>query len=248
MNQERHAQILRLLQEHQTMSNDQLARAVFASLPTIRRDLTALERRGLVRRTRGGAALMEMSQQLEVPLSLRQKEQTQQKMQIARQALALVERGTTLFLDSSTTVYQLARILPTDMDLTVITNSIRVGALMTQKKIRTYILGGLLNDGFYSTGGTYAVEMAKQLRVDVMFFSANALTYEGEIMDFSENEARLRQEIIARSERTYFLCDSSKLGKTSLHHLCRREDVTAILCDLPLEEPAGRCPAPAKEP
>ena len=128
--------------------------------------------------------------------------QTQQKMQIARQALALVERGTTLFLDSSTTVYQLARILPTDMDLTVITNSIRVGALMTQKKIRTYILGGLLNDGFYSTGGTYAVEMAKQLRVDVMFFSANALTYEGEIMDFSENEARLRQEIIARSERT----------------------------------------------
>lgn len=231
MLEERQAQIMRLLQEHQTMTNEQLAKAVYASLPTIRRDLTALERRGLVRRTRGGAALMGLTQQLEVPLSLRQKEQTQQKMQIARKALGLVERGATLFLDASTTVYQLARILPTDMDLTVITNSIRVGALLSQRNIRTYILGGLLNESFYSTGGAYAIEMVKNLRVDAMFFSANALTDEGEIMDFSESEAHLRQEIIARSNRVYFLCDSSKVGKTSLHHLCWLSDVTAHLAN-----------------
>lgn len=231
MNQQRQAQILQLLEKHDFLTTQQIAGAVYASLPTVRRDLAALEQKGLILRARGGASLKELGQQLEIPLSLRQREQTRQKSQIAQRALALIERGSTLFLDASTTVYQLARLLPTDADLTVLTNSIRVGALLSQRKIRTYMLGGLLNERFFSTGGSYALDMAARIRADMMFFSANALTHDGEIMDFSESEARLRQEIIARSAKTYFLCDSSKIGKTSLHHLCWAHEITNIICN-----------------
>lgn len=227
---ERHAQILELLQKHQTMSCAQLAKAVYASLPTIRRDLSALESRGLIRRTRGGAALMELSQQLEIPVSLRQREQTRQKIQIAHEALKRIPRGATLFLDPSTTVYQLARILPADQELTAITNSLRTAALLCQRHVRTYMIGGALN-GSLSALGAYAHDMVRNLRADIMFFSASALTHDGEIMDFSESEAHLRQQMFARADKKYFLCDSSKIGKTSLHHLCYISEVDEILAE-----------------
>lgn len=236
MLQERQNQILQLLQQHQFMTTKQLARAVYASLPTIRRDLDALEGRGLVRRTHGGAALMELSQRLEVPLSLRQGERTREKLTIARQALKLIPRGSTLFLDSSSTAYQLARLLPKDQELTVLTNGLKAAALLCQRHIRTYIIGGLINEDFFSTGGGYAAEMVDNLRASLMFFSANALTADGEVMDFSERETKLRQAMFERSARKYFLCDSSKIGQTSLHHLCWIHQLDGVLCEAPLPE------------
>lgn len=236
MIQERQTQILQLLQKHSYLSTEQLAQTVFASMPTIRRDLKALEQRGLIRRTRGGASPAEVGQQLEIPLSLRQRERIREKAQIAREALKLIHRGSTLFLDSSTTVYQLARLLPADWELTVVTNSIRAGLLLSQRKIRTYLIGGILNESFFSTGGGYAQDMALCFHADIMFFSANALSMAGEITDFSENEARLRQQMFTRSDRRCFLCDSGKIGKSSLHHLCWAWEVDDILCDTPLPE------------
>lgn len=237
---ERQAQILRLLQQRPSMTTRQLAAAVYASLPTVRRDLNALESRGLIRRVHGGAALMEPSQRLEIPLLLRQGERTREKTQIARQALALIPAGSTLFLDASSTAWQLARLLPRDQELTVITNSLKAAALLCQRHIRAYIVGGLLNEDFLASGGGYAEEMVRGLRVGLMFFSANALTADGEVMDFSESETKLRQAMFARAGRKYFLCDSSKIGQTSLHHLCWIDEVDGALCEAPLPEPLAR--------
>jgi len=243
---ERHTLILELLKRHQTLTNQQLSKAVYASLPTIRRDLNALESRGLIRRVRGGATLADLTQQLEVPISLRQREQTREKVTIAHKALSLIPRGATLFLDASTTVYQLARLLPADYELTVITNNLRTGALLVQRRVRTYLLGGALNASL-SALGSYAQDMLRNLRADIMFFSASALTDDGEIMDFSESEAHLRQLMFARAEKKYFLCDSSKIGKTSLHRLCHIGEVDGVLTETEIpQNPLTQADIPAK--
>lgn len=236
MRNERQEQILQLLHKRRSMTTSQLSKAVYASLPTIRRDLSCLESRGLVRRTHGGAVLMELSQRQEVPLVFRQGERTRQKVQIARQALSLIQRGNALFLDASSTAYELARLMPKDQELTVITNSVKAAALLCQRHIRCYMLGGLMNESFLSSGGGYAADMARSFRADLMFFSANALSMEGEIMDFSETETKLRQEMFLRSERKIFLCDSGKIGKTSLHRLCHLSQVDGVICELPLPQ------------
>ena len=105
---ERHHKILDLLRERKFMDVHELSRMLFASESTIRRDLTILENAGQLRRTFGGAALVE-GLNAEIPLSVREDQSSREKESIARLASTLLLNGNTIIIDSSSTAFKLIR-------------------------------------------------------------------------------------------------------------------------------------------
>ncbi len=96
---------------------------------TVRRDLAALERLGLLRRVHGGAVPTSALTVMELGVSERHGTRAADKERIARAALELVPpSGGSVLIDAGTTTGRMARLLPTDRDLVVVTNAVPVAA------------------------------------------------------------------------------------------------------------------------
>jgi len=228
---ERMDSILDILRERKHATVDYLAEHAYASKVTIRRDLKKLEDMGLVVRSYGGVTLMD-SDNKSVPLVVREQDRSSVKDQIARQAVSLISEGSTLFMDGSSTVLRMVNYLQEKQNITVITNSLRTATMLCEKKIAVYCTGGLLVREAFVCVGSYSENMIKSVSADLMFFSSQGLSAEGRICDFSENETYLRRLMMQHARKRYFLCDSSKLGKSFLFTVCRADDVDGILCDI----------------
>ena len=144
-NIERQKEILHILEQRKSISVSELARLLYTSESTVRRDLSELERSGKVRRTFGGVVLEETLNR-EVPLLLRRSQNHEAKQKIAAKAASLIQNDQVIFLDASSTVAHLVPYLAKFSDLTVITNSPNTALELGSLGIRTYCTGGLLLD------------------------------------------------------------------------------------------------------
>lgn len=232
---QRHKEILAKLEGHQAISIRRLAKELYTSESTIRRDLSDLEQQGLVRRVYGGVVPVRQTG-VDMPAFHREQENAPQKQEIAARAAELIEDGLSLFLDASTTVSHLLPYLTHHKNLTVVTNSL----MLTQKLgeagngIRVFCTGGLYLQSNQAFGGAAAIRTVEQLRADLMFFSSRGLSLDGEITDSSEYESELRRAMLARAATRVFLCDDSKLGRQFLFKLCDRSGYDRIICNAPL--------------
>ena len=77
------------------------------------------------------------------------------------------------------------------------------------------------------------------MHADFMFFSSQGLTADGNITDFSEAETQVRQAMLAHASKRYFLCDSSKIGKKYLFHVCNTDELDDVFCDQPFALPTS---------
>ncbi len=121
--QERRREILDILAKKAYMSVEELSRYLYVSVPTMRRDLSALEKEGSVRRTHGGVSYVSPEFTLE-SLDFRDRLNRNEKREIARIASTLIRDGDTIFLDSGSTCLALSRVISDIPDLTVLTNGI----------------------------------------------------------------------------------------------------------------------------
>src|SRR3954470_4024740 len=139
---------------------------------TIRRDLGVLERQGIVRRVYGGAVTVE---RLDFEPGVAQRDQTNaaEKERIARAALdELPERGTVL-IDAGTTTARLASLLPTDRELTVVTNSVPVAAIVAARASTTlHLLGGRVRGTTLAAVESWTLDALEGLLVDIAFLGA----------------------------------------------------------------------------
>ena len=81
-------------------------------------------------------------------------------------------------------------------------------------------------------GGPIAEQAIESFHIDKLFFSSYALTAEGEIQDYSEQETALRKKLLHKSKKRYFLCDSSKFGRSSVFQVARLEDLDLLISDI----------------
>ncbi|MBI2561066.1 MAG: DeoR/GlpR transcriptional regulator, partial [candidate division NC10 bacterium] len=125
---QRRARIVDLVNRRGILSVAELARVAGASLMSIRRDLTLLDAQGLLRRAHGGAVALAAPP--DVPLQRRERLELQAKMAIGRAAAALVHPGETILLDAGTTVRAMTHSLRGVQNLTVVTNSVQVLAVL----------------------------------------------------------------------------------------------------------------------
>lgn len=212
------------------------------SQETIRRDLSQLEKRGLLQRSHGGAVLIKKQSTgsagnnriaKENELSFRQRinEHTDEKMIIAKRALDFISPGDCILLDSSTTCWYLARQLP-DIELTVLTNSLRiVQTLAARGSIRTICLGGEYSDRDEDFHGVVAEQPLREFQINKIFFSCSSLGNDGYLREGNENNAHLKQQMLLAAERKHLLMDGSKFLRPSFARICHYRDVDFLITD-----------------
>lgn len=199
--------ILSLLRNNKELTVKELCAALYSSPATIRRDLRELEEKGLLKRSFGGAVLVEdYSNQL--PHDLRYSTKVQQKKALCARAAQLVSDGDTIFIDASSTTYFLVPHLKKLSDITVITNNPALSLLLAQMKIHNLSTGGeMLNDSSALVGRD-AERFVSKINAHKFFFSARGFT--DVISDSSRLERDIKEEMLAHSQKAIFLADSSK--------------------------------------
>ena len=229
-NIERQDEILKLLQIRKSMTVIELSKVLFTSESTVRRDLNDLEEAGKVRRTFGGVVLEETLNR-EVPLLLRRSQNHEAKQKIAKKAADYLQNDQVIFLDASSTVAYIVPHLSRFSNLTVVTNSPNTAIELGNLGIRTYCTGGLLLDASQAFVGAEAEDFVRRFNADVMFFSSRGLDEDGNITDSSAEESHLRRVMLANSRKKYYLCDTSKIGKSYMYNLCNTKDTDGFISE-----------------
>ena len=199
---------------------------------TARRDLDGLERRGLARRTHGGAVLPAFSAH-EDSFASRLEVAADAKQALARAAAAGVQTGESLFIDSSTSGYHVVRaLLDRGVSATVITNSLPVMELVAAHPSAAVDLvgvGGMMRRLTRSFVGPFAVHTVLGHIADRLFFSVKGVTPDGALTDPDALEAEVKRAMVAHSERPVLLLDETKLATHGRSVLGRIADVSTVL-------------------
>jgi DeoR/GlpR family transcriptional regulator of sugar metabolism len=186
---------------------------------TARRDLAELERRGVVRRTHGGAVLPTISAH-EDSFARRLEVDADEKLRLAAAAVDLLTPRETIFLDSSTTTYYVARrLVETGLAATVLTNSLPVMELLFKEGspgLEVIGIGGTLRRLTRSFVGPFAVRTVQGHFADRLFFSVKGVASNGMLTDADPLEAELKRTMIEQAGESVLLIDQSKLSTRGL--------------------------------
>jgi DeoR/GlpR family transcriptional regulator of sugar metabolism len=199
---------------------------------TARRDLAELERRGVVRRTHGGAVLPASSAH-EDSFARRLDAGAEDKRRLAEAAVALLSPRETIFLDSSTTTYYVARkLVETGMAATVLTNSLPVLELLFKDggpTLDVIGIGGTLRRLTRSFVGPFAVRTVQGHFADRLFLSVKGIAANGMLTDADPLEAELKRTMIEQAGEAVLLIDHSKLSVRGMSVIAPIAEVTTTI-------------------
>ena len=232
---ERRSAIVELLQHNGTVTVDALAKRFFVSPSTIRRDLERIGSEGAVRRTYGGAVLLD-TRTGDAPMLLREHEHIHAKQCIASVAATYVRDGMTMMLDTSSTVLALVPLLAQFTGLTVITNGLKTAYMLnTIGHITTHCVGGRLREHNMAMVGAVTCRRIEELNVDMAFLSCRGLSVRG-VTEASEEEAQVKKAMLLSADQSVLLCDATKVGYVLMNRVCDVEQLHALVTDAPLPE------------
>lgn len=227
---ERRDQIAALISQKRTVTNAELMEMFDISIETVRRDLSTLERQGVLERVYGGAVRREANPQ-EPGYSVREREHTEEKLAIARCAETLIARNDTVYFDNGTSVLPLARQLRGDKKITAFTNALRTAAVLADKaQAEVILLGGQLKPKELSVSGSDAQEQLARYNVDKAFIGIGGISASS-ITDFLYAETTLRRQIIQSARQVIALADSSKFSMHAVYNLCPITDIDILITD-----------------
>lgn len=234
---ERQETILNYLKKHRFSTVKELSKIVWSSESSVRRDLKVLEQKGYVKQIYGGVVSAEYENTV-VPVKLRDSSNVSIKEELAKKAAAHIFDGATVFMDGSSTVRRIVKYINKISNIKIITNNYRIFSECTNPDTKLYCIGGFFDSKSHIFLGSYAENYIDNINADIVFFSSQAISADGEISDVSEEETSLRKKMLSRAKKKIFLCDSSKLGLKKTFTLCTKDDVDVIICDknLPWEE------------
>ena len=202
---------------------------------TIRRDLVALERRGVLRRTHGGAISVRRLG-FEPGPPVRAAVMTEEKARIARAALEEVPNEGAVLLDAGTTTAKLADLLPEDRKLLVVAGSLPViNALAGKPNVTVMVLGGRLRMASLSTVDTWTTDALSEIRVDVAFIGANGVTSDYGLTTSDQAEAAVKRSMMACAQRVVVLADHTKIGTEYFHRFGELSAVDVVISDSGLD-------------
>jgi len=232
-NLERQREILGILLQKKRCSVKELAKQLYTSEATIRRDLNVLASEGKIEKVFGGAIICENYAE-EVPFSIRKDERINIKQIICSKASTLIKEGMTVFLDSSSTSEQLVPYLKRFRNLQIITNSPRVPLLLAESDLQVYSTGGRMSSSSQAYVGGIAEDVIEQVNADIFFFSARGVSKEGIITDSAQNECRIKQKMLHNSKISCFLCDSMKVGLTYMCSIAKCKNIDYVISNVEL--------------
>ena len=233
---EREDKILDLLATHENISLQELSEKLFISLPTLRRDLLKIEKKGLIFRGHGKVELIKNAADIKIPFALRAQEQNSAKNAIAHAAAAYLKDGCTIMLDASTSAYYMIPLIAEYKNTIVITNGVKTAMLLAEYGIKTICTGGHMINKSYSFVGYETLSLVSRYNADLFFFSCRALSSDGIASDTSVEENDVRRVMIKQSRKNIMLCDERKIGKLCLNNLCTAAELDDIISNAPLPQ------------
>jgi DeoR/GlpR family transcriptional regulator of sugar metabolism len=236
--QDRITQIKRYLLLNNRVDNNDLCRQFGVSVATIRRDLDKLESEGIIRRIYGGAEIVggmePIGDALDIPeWKIRESSNTIGKINIARCIDRLVPDHCTIYLDNGTTLYELAKLFASRKKLTIITNSLRTGALLADNKdLEIYCVGGRIMSGTLATSGIMASEgFSFFSHIDIAVFSADGFIPTRGILELSMEAAILKKNIVKHVDKVIAAIDHTKFGTPANATTCTVQQLTTLVTD-----------------
>ena len=232
-------QILAYLKARKSCTLKELMDAFDVSSATIHRDVAILAKRDAVERVRGGLIYNETPAPSGNAAAYQERVVTHrsEKIMVAQKALHVIEEGDIIFLDSSTTVYELALLLTHgEFDhLTIITNAIPVMHLFRKFPAHWSLigLGGNYDPQLNSILGISALEQLARYNVTKAFVSGFGLDDKTATTNH-EHQAEILRKVLDAADKRYLLIDHTKLGRKGLYRIAARGGFDAIISDRPL--------------
>lgn len=227
----RQEQILEILKRERSVSVARLAKELYASEPTVRRDLAYLEQQGYLKRVYGGAVLGGAPDR-EIPYDVRAGEQEDAKAIMARKAAAYLHKGDVIFLDGSSSAARMVDPISKVEDVLVVTSGAKTAIALAEKGVRVICTGGQMITRSFTYVGSHAEACVRSMRANTVFFSCRGLSDDGEMTDISIEEINLRRAMLDRAQTKILLCDSSKFGKQYMYSLGYRDGIDAVISEL----------------
>jgi DeoR family transcriptional regulator, aga operon transcriptional repressor len=228
---DRMQRVLQLLEARDTVTVSELSHAFSVSEVTVRSDLAALARQGLIARTRGGARGLQRGQS-ELAFDVRLRVKQAEKRAIARAAAAMVGDGDSVALDSSTTAYYVALELRARRELVVVTNGLLIAAALADAHgVSVIVPGGILRLPAMSLVGEFASGVLRTTRISKGFFGARGISTERGLMDLNPDEVRIKRETAEACERVIGIFDHTKWQRTALLSFVPTARIDAIVTD-----------------
>jgi DeoR family transcriptional regulator, glycerol-3-phosphate regulon repressor len=223
--------ILELAKERSELSVEEIARRFGVSRETVRRDLTLLQSRGLLRRVHGGA--MPAQTAWEAAFRERLVSNADGKRRIARIAAALFRENDTLMIDTGSTTAAFAAELAAAPRLTVITNCLSVASRLAggASQHRVYVIGGEFRAESQQTLGSACLEQISRYRADHAVMSCGGIDPAGGLMDFDFEEAMVARAMISQSQRLTVIVDQSKFDRVAMAKVCDLGAVDRLVTD-----------------
>ena len=234
--EERQQEIVRLARTDGRVDVTALAESLNVTAETIRRDLTSLERAGVLRRVHGGAIPVERIG-FEPALATRDTVLTSEKERIAKAAVAELPEEGAIILDAGSTTARLAQVLPTDRELTVVVNSPALATTLSiRNNLHVLLLGGRVRARTMATVDDWALRPLADIYVDVAFLGTNGCSVERGLTTPDPAEAAVKRAMIGAARRSIVLADHTKIGNDYLARFGRLADIDLLITDAGLNE------------
>ena len=238
---ERYENVKTYMQQNKYANINELATEFDTSTPTIRRCLRQLEADKVVKIVRGGAIYTEATV-VEQPYNIKKMQNIEEKARIANEASKYIASNKSIFLDSSSTVYELIDHISGFQNLTVTTNDVKIAeALSAVPDVSVLVTGGILRKKYYTLTGSFAENLMQQVHIDCAFLGVDAITVDGHFMITNMEESGIKRAIFNNATKRIVLCDHTKFGNNAFINLWNPEQVDMIITGTELNEDLFDC-------
>ncbi|MFD3375226.1 MULTISPECIES: DeoR/GlpR family DNA-binding transcription regulator [unclassified Streptomyces] len=237
--EQRRALILDEVRRRGGVRVNELTRKLGVSDMTVRRDLDALARQGVVEKVHGGAVPVVEASTHEPGFEAKSGLELTAKEDIARAAAAMVAPGTAIALSGGTTTYALAHQLLDVPDLTVVTNSVRVADVFhaaqrtsgQRQGAATVVLTGGVRTPSDSLVGPVADQAIAALHFDVLFLGVHGISVEAGLSTPNLAEAETNRRLVQSARRVVVVADHTKWGTVGLSSFAALEQIDTLVTD-----------------
>ena len=216
LSKERHKLILEKIDKESVVYLNDLVQYLNTSESTIRRDLTALDKAGLLRKVHGGAMSLneKVINTVDDIVENRQNLNISEKTKIAAYAASLIKDDDLVYIDAGTTTELMIDFI-SNTKATFVTNGIVHARKLLKKNCTTYILGGEIKLSTEAIVGAETVNSLRKYNFTKGFFGTNGVDIKRGFTTPDMREAMVKEEAFYRSKNKFVLCDKSKFGKVS---------------------------------
>lgn len=224
--EERENQILQEVIVKRNVSVNDLAKKFNVTMETIRKDIAALQSKNIVSKNYGQVSLADPY--LEDNFIKKETQDLNAKAKIARTALELIPNNAVVYLDTSTTVLQLARLLSLRSGLTIVTNSLRINEVLSNNRNDVLVTGGKYRDLSKSYFGDWTVNAIDSINIDVAFLGGDGMSGSGVTIS-SYGELAVKKAVIKHSQKSVLMVSTGKFQTMGKYTYSNFEDVDILI-------------------